>query len=136
MEHLPVSSLVIFLPLAGALSLVPLWNKPGPARLAALAWALLALALAGWLFSVISGGALQAHSSGFFFREDHDWIGRFGIRYTLGMDGISCLMALLTAFVTLVAMLVSWRGVRERTVFHYFLLLVMESGIAGGSTRQ
>jgi NADH-quinone oxidoreductase subunit M len=131
MEHLPVSSLLVFLPLAGAFCLVPLWNRPGPARIAALACALLVLALAGWLFAAISGGGVQAHASGFFFREDHDWIGRFGIRYTLGMDGISCLMALLTAFVSVVALLVSWRGIRERATFHYFLLLAMESGIMG-----
>jgi NADH-quinone oxidoreductase subunit M len=131
MTHLPLLSLLVFLPLVGALCLVPLWNRPGAARYVALVCGILVLVLAGWLFAVIPGGAAPAHTSGFFFREDHDWIGRFGIRYTLGMDGISCLMALLTAFVTLIAMLVSWRGVRERIVFHYFLLLLMESGIMG-----
>ena len=40
-------------------------------------------------------------------------------------------MALLTAFITVIAMLVSWRAIGERVAFHYFLLLVMESGIMG-----
>ena len=69
--------------------------------------------------------------AGFFLFTDHDWIPAFGVRYLLGMDGISLLLVILTALVTVVAMLVSWRSITERTALHYLLLLVMETGIIG-----
>jgi NADH-quinone oxidoreductase subunit M len=47
------------------------------------------------------------------------------------MDGISLLLVILTALVTVVAMLVSWRSITDRTALHYLLLLVMETGILG-----
>ena len=47
------------------------------------------------------------------------------------MDGISLLMALLTSFITVIAMLVSWKAINERVALHYLLILVMESGIMG-----
>jgi NADH-quinone oxidoreductase subunit M len=86
------------------------------------------LLLAGWL-CLASPAATR--SAGFFLSEDAPWIDRFGIRYTLGMDGISLLLVLLTAFVCVVAMVVSWRAVKERVAFHYCLILVMETGIMG-----
>ncbi len=68
---------------------------------------------------------------GFFLFEDVSWIDGFGIRFTLGMDGISLLMVIMTALLTIIAMLVSWRTITHRTVLHYILLLVMESSILG-----
>lgn len=132
MEHLPVASILVFLPLAGTLLLVPVWKQPELARWFALGTALLELALVGYLFSAMPATAGTATPlPGYFLWEDLPWIGRIGIRYTLGMDGITLLLGFLTAFVTVVAMLVSWRAIGERVAFHYFLLLVMESGIMG-----
>jgi NADH-quinone oxidoreductase subunit M len=128
----PILTILTFLPLAGGLLLAPFRKRPEVVRPVALGLGLLELALAGWLtmqwpaFPQAPGAP-----AGFLLWEDAAWIGRFGIRYTLGMDGISLLMALLTAFITAVAMVVSWQGVRERTALHYALLLAMESGIMG-----
>jgi len=72
-----------------------------------------------------------AAPKGFFLFEDLPWIEALGIRYTLGMDGISLLLVILTALVTVVAMLASWRAIHERVSLHYLLLLAMESGIMG-----
>ena len=131
MEHLPIASILVFLPLVGALCLVPVWSRPRLARWLAVAVAFLELALVGWTLGTVPDAAGNTPLTGFFFGEDLPWIGRFGIRYTLGIDGINLLMALLTAFITATAMLVSWRAIGERVAFHYFLLLVMESGIMG-----
>ena len=130
MEHY-LLSILVFLPLAGCLCLAPFWRRGSVTRWLALAFALAELLLAGtaWrpLPAIPGGGALP----GFFLWEDLPWIERFGIRYLLGMDGISYLLVLLTAFLTVVAMLVSWRSVRERISFFFFTLLLMESGIVG-----
>ncbi|GFE57178.1 NuoM family protein [Geobacter sp. AOG1] len=128
----PILTILIFLPLAGALALVPFWRRERWAKGIAMGCAVVELALAGRLLFAAAGlPAASGAPGGYFLWEDHVWIERFGIRYTLGMDGISLLMVALTAFITLLAMLVSWRGIRERVPLHYLMLLVMESGIMG-----
>jgi NADH-quinone oxidoreductase subunit M len=123
----PLLSIIVFLPTLGALALLPLLKRDTAARWTALLFAL-ALLLLSAAVPIMAG---LPDGAGFFLREDLPWIGRFGIRYTVGMDGISYLMVLLTAFVTVVAMLASWRGIRERVALHYLLILVMETGILG-----
>jgi NADH-quinone oxidoreductase subunit M len=124
-------TLLLILPLAGSLLLLPLWGRPAAARVVALAAGLLELVLAccGLMYSSVSPAA--GAPAGFFLFTDLDWIPTLGISYTVGMDGISLLLVILTALVTVVAMLVSWRSITERTALHYLLLLVMETGILG-----
>jgi NADH-quinone oxidoreductase subunit M len=63
--------------------------------------------------------------------EDLPWIERFGIRYSLGLDGISLMLVLLTAFLSALCILVSWKQIATRVgAFHFFLML-METGILG-----
>jgi NADH-quinone oxidoreductase subunit M len=123
----PILSLLVFLPAIGALALLPLLRRETAARWTALLFALAVFVLA----ATVPALPAAPDAAGFFLREDLPWIGRFGIRYTLGMDGISYLMVLLTAFVTVVAMLSSWRGIREKVALHYLLILVMQTGIMG-----
>lgn len=40
-------------------------------------------------------------------------------------------MVLLTAFITVIAILTSWRSIKERVALHYATILVMETGIMG-----
>ena len=50
--------------------------------------------------------AVSANGSGvWLFYEDLAWIDGFGIRYTLGMDGLSLLLVLLTALLQVAAVL-------------------------------
>ena len=131
MNNIPLLTLLLFLPLAGAFLLIPLSGRERPARRLALSIALVEtlLACSAWL---CRGNQLSsAAPKGFFLFNDAPWIDSIGIRYTLGMDGISLLLVILTALVTVIAMLVSWRSINERVSLHYLLLLAMESGIIG-----
>ncbi|HEY6839145.1 MAG TPA: NADH-quinone oxidoreductase subunit M, partial [Geobacteraceae bacterium] len=129
MTGVPLLTIVVFLPLAGALLLAAFRRNDAGVHAVALAVGVGELALV----CALPAAALVATPPlpGFFLWEDRAWIDSFGIRYTLGVDGISFLMLLLTAFVTVIAMAVSWRGVKERVPLHYALLLVMETGIMG-----
>ena len=132
MTTYPILTILILLPLAGCLCLAPVWNCRKAVRPIALGFALVELALVGWLLFTAPGmPTAPGAPAGYFLWEDAAWIERFGIRYLLGMDGISLLLAALTAFVTVIAMFVSWRPITERTAFHYLLILVLESGIMG-----
>ena len=46
---------------------------------------------------------------GYQFVENHRWIGEFGVRYTLGVDGISLFMVALTALLFPIGLLASAR---------------------------
>ena len=127
----PTLTLLVFLPLGGALLLCALWRNAALARSVALAVTVAAFALSGWVCMSSSLAPLQGAPAGFFLFEDASWVERFGIRYTLGMDGISLLMVLLTTFITVIAVLVSWKGIKERSPLFFALLLAMESGILG-----
>lgn len=127
----PLLTTLIFLPLAVGLCLLPVWTRNDTAvRWIALGGAVLELALS-CLCWVFSSGSASGAPDGFFLYEDLPWIPEFGIRYTIGMDGISLLLVVLTALVTIIAMLVSWRAITRQIALHYLLLLIIESGIMG-----
>ena len=128
----PILSILVFLPLAGGLLLVPFWKRESVAKAIALFVASLELIISCWAYGkapVISAGSSLL--PGFFLTEDIDWISRFGIRYSLGMDGISLLLTMLTAFIIVIAMIVAWQGVNRKGTLHYLLILGMETGIMG-----
>lgn len=131
-QHLPLLTLLLFLPLCGGLLLPLFRGNLRWLRFAAMGVALLELALTvvAWHETTILC-ARPGMPPGFTFYENQPWIEPVGIRYILGMDGISLLMVLLTAFITVIAILASWRAVSEKAILYYLLILVMESGIMG-----
>jgi len=87
----PILSLVVFSPLVGAalILFVPSSNHRlirGVALMAALASLVFSLRLLGY----------QPDGAEFQYREDISWIAAFGMRYTLGVDGLSVWFVLLT----------------------------------------
>ncbi|MFQ5746493.1 MAG: NuoM family protein [Gemmatimonadota bacterium] len=59
------------------------------------------------------------------------WVGSWGIGYTIGIDGISLLMVLLTTFVTPLAILGSFRAVTEHVRAFYAMMLLLLSAMLG-----
>ncbi len=132
MTDFPILTILVFLPLAGCLLLVPFWKNEGITKATALVVAVAELALTAWLYlAAPAAPSASGKFAGFFLTEDAGWINRFGIRYTLGLDGISLLLVLLTAFIIVVAIIAAWRWVKERGTLHFFLILAMETGIMG-----
>lgn len=121
----PYLSLLILLPLAGAVLCLLLRRSDATCRTVALVTALMVFGVTLLLFFHYGEG-----ESGWLLREDGEWIAAFGIRYTLSMDGLSLLLLLLTGFLQVAAVLVSW-PVTRHVPFFFALLLVMESGITG-----
>jgi NADH-quinone oxidoreductase subunit M len=58
------------------------------------------------------------------------WIARFGIQYALGVDGISLSLAVLTALVTFLAVVASWR-IEQSVRAYLILVLLLETGVLG-----
>jgi len=62
---------------------------------------------------------------------DLRWIPTWGIRFTIGVDGIAVMMILLTTFIMLLSVGGSWTSIRRRTHSYYALLLVLTTGMLG-----
>lgn len=131
MDNVPILTILVFLPLAGSLAVLLLGGKDAACRMVALVVGLVELALATAVAALAPCVSAGGPVPGFFLLEDLPWIEPFGIRYTLGMDGISLLMVLLTALLVLLVVLFSWKSLTERAAHYHALLLLAMSGIMG-----
>src|SRR5271169_2699506 len=104
----PILSLLIFLPLAGIPFLFFL-----PANVLAKTWAL-AITLVNAVISLQLLRVFDRNNFLFQFAEHHPWIPSLNINYTLGVDGISLLLILLTTLLTPLCVLCSWRQIQEQ----------------------
>src|SRR5262245_13912263 len=77
---------------------------------------------------VLLNGFLNERASGNFspmlFEQQFTWFKPLNIQYYVGVDGISVAMILLTAFVVLAGVLVSWNIGRMMKEFFLLLLLL------------
>ncbi|MBT9521427.1 MAG: NADH-quinone oxidoreductase subunit M, partial [Dechloromonas sp.] len=122
---------LVFLPVAGALLLavlpvrraLPLWQV-------AMAFALGALGYSLWLAGQFdaAGPALQMF-------ESRAWNRRLGSYFALGVDGISLAMVLLTALLSLIAVLMS-RRMEAGARLYFVLVLLLESAMFGVFTAR
>ena len=70
-------------------------------------------------------------AGGMQFVLDLPWITGWGIRYTVGVDGISLFMVLLTTFLVPLSVLGSYTYITTRERGFYALMLVLTSGMIG-----
>ncbi|MBI3322084.1 MAG: NADH-quinone oxidoreductase subunit M [Candidatus Omnitrophica bacterium] len=122
---LPLLSLMVFLPLAGALVtlLVPK-ERAGAIKSIAVAGTLAVLVL-----SVLMLFQFQP-DAGYQFGEECSWIPQINVWYHLGVDGISVPLVFLTALISFVAAIASF-GIAERLKEYFFLFLLLETGMMG-----
>lgn len=123
---LPWLTLLIFLPLAGAVVVAALPQEAkGALRLVAtLAMGLPLLLLCGLLF------AFHYTRPGLQFVERLAWIPAWHVQYFLGIDGLSLAMLLLTAVIGLIAAVASY-GIEARVKEYFVWLLLLQTGILG-----
>jgi NADH-quinone oxidoreductase subunit M len=122
----PVLTILVLLPLVGAGGCLAFRRSDAVCRSAALAFTLVELGLCCWLFV-----ARTASSPAWLRFEDFSWIPSLGIRFTLGLDGLSLVLVLLTSFLLVMSVLVSFRLEKSHTPLFYAALLIMETGIVG-----
>lgn len=121
----PPISLVAFLPLLGALlTLVLPTGKARTIRLVSIG-----ASAATFLLALTYLGAFDGSSGRLEFEEAHAWIPSLGIRFHVGLDGLSLFLFLLTAFVTPLAMAASTRSVHDRHKEFAAYFLALESGM-------
>jgi NADH-quinone oxidoreductase subunit M len=90
----------------------------------------LAASIAEFVISLFLLRAFDSANPNFQLQELHDWVGR-GIRYHIGIDGISLFLVLLTTFLTPLAILCSWESIQQNVKGFFISLLVIETAMIG-----
>ncbi len=120
--------LLILIPLLTAL-LVLLARNKSQVKVIALAGSAVQLALTVWLL-IAFRNERAVNTDQMLFTELYKWFPSWGINIHFGVDGISVAMILLTSFVVIAGVLVSW-NVEKMTKEFYFLLLLLSIGAYG-----
>lgn len=125
MTTIPVLSIIVLAPVFAALLIGLFGGNPKVPRVIALAAGSISLLGAVWVFATYDRAA-----GGFQFAESTRWIPSLGVSYSLGVDGISVPMLLLTGLIIFAGVLVSW-NVEERPREYFALLLLLVTGVFG-----
>src|SRR6476659_279011 len=122
-------SLLILLPLLTAVAIIPLKGAKS-VRVISLISASLQLLLAFALLYFYWDERSAGNSAAMLFESNYAWYASLHINYHVGVDGISVAMILLTSFIVIAGVLVSWH-VEKLTKEFFFLLLFLSVGAYG-----
>ncbi len=126
MNHLPILSLTLFIPILGAILIMGLpADKPKAIKYIAAVSTFLSLILS--LFVAIN---YDFAAAGMQFVERIPWIADLGVSYALGVDGISIPLLLLTNLIGFSAVYASW-NMNTRVKEFFALLLILITGVMG-----
>lgn len=127
MEGLPILSLMMLVPMLGAVAC--LFSGAGAARLIALGATLLTFALGIILWSNYEIGGAQWQ-----FTERAELFA--GFSYALGIDGIALLLIMLSVFLMPICILASWEAITKRVGEYMAAFLFMEVLMIGTFAAQ
>jgi len=121
----PVLSIVMFLPLVGALIIGVL----NPEAKDNARWVALWTTIITFLVSLVVWFNFDTSSGGFQFVETRSWLGVF--KFKLGVDGISVLFVILTTFLMPLTILSAWVVIQNRVKEFMIAFLVLETLMIG-----
>jgi NADH-quinone oxidoreductase subunit M len=136
MQTIPMLTILIFLPAAGVMGLLCL-RKDDHEWIRRFAFVVSLLELIASVWFLLAGVPLG--SNGYKLEEFHQWISlgphldapQTWINYHLGVDGISMFLVILTAFLTVVSILCSWKSIDKRVKEFFIMILLLEVGVVG-----
>src|SRR5688572_28877452 len=124
---MPLLSTFLWLPIAGA---VVLAFFPRAATTAVKGFGL-AVSVATFIISLGVLRGWDDAQAGFQFIENKAWIPQWGINYSLGIDGISLWLTLLTTFLVPLIFLSQWNSLHKHPKEYMIAFLVMETAMIG-----
>ena len=125
----PILSALLILPLLGALIILPIKGETETTKRNIRNVALFTT-LGVFILSIVMWGNFDASNPGFQFSEFHAWFGDY-TGYHLGVDGISILFIVLTAFLMPFCILASWKAIETRVKEFMIAFLVLETLMIG-----
>ncbi len=129
MTDWPILSTVTFLPLVGALLILLIKDDSEASRRNIRNVALLTT-LFVFVLSLVVWAGFNPDDSGYQMVEQHGWVGG-GVSYHMGVDGISVLFVVLSAFLMPFCILASWVSVEKRVKEYMIAFLILETLMIG-----
>lgn len=127
MDQFPWLSFIIFFPFLAALLIPFIPDEKGRT----VKWYALIVGLIDFAVIVYAfANNYDIGSSGMQLYESYSWVPQLDLRWSVGVDGLSMPLVLLTGFITTLAILASWPVTFKPKLF-YFLLLSMYAGQIG-----
>lgn len=129
MDNFPFLEISILIPLLGAIGIAMFVPRDDEG---AVRGTTLAATLVTFLFSLpLFFGFDASKAAEFQFLREASWLDAFGAKISLGVDGISLLLVVLTTFLMPIAVLCSWRGITDKIKSFHVALLVLEAAMIG-----
>ncbi len=119
-------SWLIAIPVLGAIAII-FTPRQAHKSLQYVSMAFMAVELVGCLLLL----KLTPQESGMWLEETSSWIAPFGIRYHVGVDGISLWLIILTGVLTPIALFVSYGSITNRLKDFCFAFLMLQAAMVG-----
>ncbi len=124
----PILSLIVFLPTLGAI-LIALFVKKDQSKI--IKYSAFGVAVVDFIVSLPLWFYYDPGTWKMQFQESLDWIPSLGVKYAVGVDGISVLLMLLTTLLGFIAIWSSFKAIKTREKEYYILLLLLQTGMMG-----
>ena len=124
-------SLLIWLPILAGVLVVAAGRGEGERRDALARRLALGFSVAIFLLSVPLYTRFDTATAAMQFGEHAVWVSAFNIHYSLGIDGISLPLILLTTLLTVVVVIAGWKVITERVAQYMAAFLIMEGLMIG-----
>ena len=131
MQNFPLLSLLIFLPLVGAVLILVLARGDEAVVARNSRWTALWTSAINFVLSLFIWVHFDTTTADFQFVEYAVWMPAFNINYKMGIDGISMLFVLLTTLLTPICVLSSWECIQNRVKEYMISFLVLETFMIG-----
>jgi len=125
--NFPILTLITFIPLLGAICVlfIPKENEQ------AIRWTSVGFSLIPLVLSIVLwAGYNPKVAGGMAWEELYEWIPAIGVRYHMGVDGLSIPMVFLTALLTPLSLIYSFI-IKERVKEFFVFFLLLEVGMMG-----
>jgi NADH-quinone oxidoreductase subunit M len=123
----PVLSVLVWLPIAAGVLLLLVGDRNASIS----RWLALGATLLTFAVSVVLWRDFDTSTAGMQFIEHEAWIGAFNAWYTLGVDGISMPLIVLTAFITPLVVISAWTVIKKRQGQYLAAFLILEGLMIG-----
>ena len=121
-----ILTIITFTPAAGAL-LILFYNRE---HVRSIRYFALIVTILTFVFSLHLVAHFDSADPDFQFRINLPWIPSLGIDYSMGVDGISLFLILLTTVLSPLAILASWT-ITDRVKEYFVFMLLLETGMVG-----
>ena len=125
---MPWLSLLIWLPVVGGIGVIAVGKHRDSSTAR---WLALLVSLLTFVASVGAYRLFDTTTSAYQFVEHGVWVEAFNINYTIGVDGISLPLILLTTFLTVLVVIAGWKVIQYR-VSHYLAAFLLLEGLMIG----